>query len=637
MKLITLKLQTLFAAALLLLASVSNGQTIAHHDMSSADYQNKVNAYNGQGYRVVHVCGYGVGTKAYYAAIWEKKSGPAYATHHGMTGSVYQQKVTSYHQQGYRLIQVNGFAVGNTAYYTAIWEKTTGPQLAAHHGMTGADYQAKFNNYSNQGYRLVWVSGYGVGNTPYYAAIWEKTTGPVMATHHGMSSADYQQKFNSYAGQGYTIKMVSGYNVGNTDYYAAIWEKTNSPVTSARHRLSSSNYQAEFENHKYQGYKPTLVSGYAMNGKATFAAIWENTVFKSSDLNFINNSVKSFMDQYNIPGASIAIAKEGKLVFAKGFGLGDTGTGALVSPKSLFRVASVSKPVTSAAIMKLIQDGKFSLTSKVFGTGSILGSDYGKVALGTWEKEITVQHLLEHTAGGWAWDNDTTGGVNDPMFAQSTFTHKQLIDWVLDNRNPSHKPGTIYAYSNFGYCVLGRIIEKVSGQKYDAYVKSAILSKCGISNMHIAGDTKDKKRADEVVYYGQGNDNPYAWKIARMDAHGGWIASSIDLLRYGVRVDDKVTKPDILANNIIDMMRTPGTVNNNYAKGWSHNPNTDSYFHNGSLPGTGSWFVLLDNGFAYAILVNGKSNSNSFFNDLHMAVRDIVDNNAIVWPSYDLF
>ena len=621
------KLVLMQVCMLQVFSAVQSQPIAAHHGMTGAEYQDKFNTYKNQGYRLVLVDGYGVGNTAYYAAIWHKTPGPDIATHHGMTGADYQNKFNTYKNQGYRLVLVDGYGVGNTAYYAAIWHKTSGPDRAAHHGMTGADYQNKFNSYNGQGYRLSWVSGYAVGNTVYYAAIWEKSPGPATATHHGMTGADYQSKFNSYAKQGYRLKMVSGYNVGNTDYYAAIWQKTSGPAWSARHRMTSMGYQNEFDNHSYSGYRLSHVSGYAIGGKARYASIWESTgAWTNEDLEHIDKTVKSFMTRLSVPGVGIALVKDGRLVFAKGYGVMDKSTGEAPGPNTMFRVASVSKPVTSIAVMKQIQDGKYSIDDKVFGS-TLLGTTYGSKPYSNWEKEITVQHLLEHTAGGNQWNNNKDGDAGDPMFQETSLNHSELIGWVLDNRDPEKKPGTKNDYSNFGYCVLGRIIEKKSGQTYENYVKNSVLKSCGISNMHIAADSKAGRRHNEAVYYD--DNDPYAMKVKRMDAHGGWIASPLDLVRLIVKADGFNTKPDILNSSSFTTMTTPCSVNSGYAKGWQ--VNGSNYFHNGSFPGGGAIIVRAGNGLSWAFVMNTawKSQFDGMMWDIVNGIKN--------WPSHDWF
>ncbi|MEM9807101.1 MAG: hypothetical protein AAF959_17685 [Cyanobacteria bacterium P01_D01_bin.56] len=235
---------------------------VAHHGMSSGQYQTKFDQYVADGYRLVDVSGYSVGNQARYAAIWEKRSGPAWVARHGMTSSQYQARFDQYVADGYRLVDVSGYKVGNQTRYAAIWEKRSGPAWVTHHGMTSSQYQAKFDQYVADGYRLVHVSGYGVGNQARYAAIWEKRSGPAWVARHGMSSSQYQTKFNELAADGYRLVSVSGYKVGGRDRYAAIWEKRSGSAWVARHGMSPSGYQSAFNNYVDDGYRLVNVSGY---------------------------------------------------------------------------------------------------------------------------------------------------------------------------------------------------------------------------------------------------------------------------------------------------------------------------------------------------------------------------------------
>lgn len=598
----------------------------SHHNMTAAKYQEKFNGYKSKGYRLIMVDGYRVGNKLRYAALWEKSSGPAYKAHHGLTSSQYQNKFNTYKAQGYRLKMVDG-AGGTSAKYAAIWEKKSGPAYKTHHGMTAASYQSKFNDYKSKGYRLVLVNAYGVGNKGRYAAIWEKKSGPAYKAHHGMSSASYQQKVNTYLAQGYRIKMVSGYNIGNTDYYAAIWEKKGGAAWSARHRMSSLGYQNEFDNHRFSGYKLIQVSGYARNGKAQFAAVWESTgVWKSADRKHIDNTVAAFMQKHQVPGVSIALIKDERLVFAKGYGKMNKNTGTAVGPTSLFRVASVSKPITSVAMMKLRESNPSLLNKKVFGNGALLGNNYGANSYSNREKQIRVQHLLEHTAGGNQWNNKWDGNAGPPMFQQLGFNHSQLIGWVLDNRNPEKTPGAKNDYSNFGYCVAGRVIEAKTGQTYENYVRNSIFKPMGINRLYVAGDKASERRYNEVTYYG---DSPYTMKVKRMDAHGGWLGSSIDLARFLVHTDGKTNKPDVISTSSYNTMVTPSAANSGYAKGWSITGSNE--WHNGSFDGGGAIIVQAGNGLSWVLLMNKRWES-----DADGMMWDIV-NGINNWPSHDWF
>ncbi len=234
----------------------------ARHDMTSAQYQATFNQLVGQGYRLTDVSGYSVNGEDRYAAIWVKENGPAWEARHGMTSAQYQATFNQLVGQGYQLTHVSGYNVNGQDKYAAIWVKENGSAWQARHDMTSAQYQATFNQLVGQGYRLTDVSGYSVNGEDRYAAIWVKENGPAWEARHGMTSAQYQATFNQLVGQGYQLTHVSGYNVNGQDKYAAIWVKANGPAWEARHGMTSAQYQAKFDQLVHQGYRLIDVTGY---------------------------------------------------------------------------------------------------------------------------------------------------------------------------------------------------------------------------------------------------------------------------------------------------------------------------------------------------------------------------------------
>jgi CubicO group peptidase (beta-lactamase class C family) len=166
-----------------------------------------------------------------------------------------------------------------------------------------------------------------------------------------------------------------------------------------------------------------------------------------------------------------------------------------------------------------------------------------------------------------------------------------------------HAPGTAYAYSNFGYCLLGRVIEKVTGQRYSDYVREAVLMPCGVTAMRIGSGPRTARAAGEVVYAGQGSD-PYRVRVARADSCGGWIASASDLVRFAIGVDGATDTAGILRPDTVQAMTTSSAINPRYAKGWI--VNAGGWWHNGSLPGTSAILVRMRNGLAWAALANTR-------------------------------
>jgi len=345
----------------------------------------------------------------------------------------------------------------------------------------------------------------------------------------------------------------------------------------------------------------------------------------------VDEVMADFMTKYNVPGAVVAISKDEQLVYAKGYGYADTARKEKMSPGYLFRIASISKPITAIAILKLVEERRLSLDQRVFGSDGILGTRYGTAPYAKDIFAITVRHLLQHTCGGWGNKNG-----KDPMFLHPTWPVDKLISYTLDSIPLEYTPGERYIYSNFGYCLLGRIIETVTMQTYENYVKNSVLTRLGIKSMRIGGNTLADRVPGETLYYGQqpGGLHPYIYNISRMDAHGGWLASAEDLMTLMAHVDGFSNKPDILSDETIQLMTTVAnaTDNTTYAYGWRVDGD-GNWWHSGSLPGTGTHLKRMANGFNWTVLTNTRVTGGDFFTDLEKLLTAVVSDTTIVWPN----
>jgi len=379
----------------------------------------------------------------------------------------------------------------------------------------------------------------------------------------------------------------------------------------------------------------------------------------------------AFMNDFSIPGMTMAIARKGKLVYMRAFGNANLAQNEPTQPYHLFRIASVSKPITSIAIMKLMEEGQISLSDKVFGPGSLLENnsyfnDANIADIRTFD--ITVQNLLEH-AGGWDQSQDCTptptspypwhAGHCDPigfplhvtetLGTSNPVAEQDLVKFLLE-KTLGFAPGTSYQYSNIGYLTLGIIIEEITGMSYEDYVKTEIFEPIGICDMHLGKNLLEDKFEREAEYppsgyqnlsvYGTGELLPSeygSWNLEAYDAHGGWIATASDLIRVLVSVDKFDTKPDILQAATIDIMTTPSANNNWYAKGWSVNQ-YNNWWHTGAIDGTASNFVRTSGQFTFAIILNKRvtgSQANAFWTALDALPWNCISG-VNTYPEHDL-
>jgi CubicO group peptidase (beta-lactamase class C family) len=601
----------------------------ARHNLTPAEFQSTFNDLFKQGYRLKQMTGY-VSNGERYAGLWLKESGPEWQARNGLSAADFQKNFDDFFKQGYRLTWVSGHEAGGSVRYEGIWEKKPGPEWQARNNMTSAEYQQSFDSFQKQGYRLVHVYGYSSGGSARFAAIWEKSSGPAYEARDNMTAAQFQKTFDDFSKQGYRLKDISGYNAGGTDYYTGIWEKTGGSWWWARNGTPDAWYQNVFDNFYYQGYQPIFITAFTSGGAGKINSIWDNSNFSAADLQLISSKITAYMNANQVPGLALAITKDDRLVYAAGFGYADKESGEEAGPTSLFRIASVSKQFTSAAVMKLIEAKTLDVGERVFGPNSILGSEFPTPSSNQKINQITVKHLLEHVSG-------LTDTPDDPMFDNLSYNHSQLISWVLNDptRKMTRDANTQWEYLNFGYCLLGRVIEKKTHKSYEQYVRESVLTPSGISDMAIGANSPAQRKPREVKYYPA---DAYNLNVTRFDSHGGWVASPIDLARFLVRVDGGAAKPDILTIAArSEMLTAPHIKDNkgndpNYGFGWFVSPQ----WHNGCMEGTIAQEEVLPNGFTFAFVVNTRPANDGCAGVLAGVVQNLIQN-VSAWPKYDLF
>jgi CubicO group peptidase (beta-lactamase class C family) len=357
--------------------------------------------------------------------------------------------------------------------------------------------------------------------------------------------------------------------------------------------------------------------------------------------------VQGVLDQYQIPGAGLAIAKNGKLVLARGYGMANLQAGDPVQPTTGFLLASVSKSFTAAAILNLVQHGKLTVDQKAFdiltGIEPVPGT---RVDPRT--KDITVSELLHHEGG---WDRQTSG---DPMTYQERvartlrlngpMTPRELVRYMLGQRL-DFTPGTKAVYSNYGYMLLGMIVERISGEDYAKYVQQNVLHPMGITG---ARDSSGHSEyfPDEARRYGPQKQVGPGGTPSVHFASGGWIASAVDMARFLTTIDGsrsprllnaQTTQLMLAAPNI--PLRQNGT---HFGMGWDVVQTTDAgvnYWKNGGLMGTTTWIEHRANGADWVLLLNaniGKADGPELHQQYCDEIRTAIDQMKN-WPDMDLF
>lgn len=325
-------------------------------------------------------------------------------------------------------------------------------------------------------------------------------------------------------------------------------------------------------------------------------------------------AMKRFMADRSIGAGTLAVSKNGTPLITRAYGFADPGKARPVRPDDPFRLASVTKPITAAAVRKLAADGKLDLDAQVFAYLGLRPLE-GPVA-DPRVNAVTVRHLLEHRGG---WDRDA---AFDPMFRPLTIAEAagkpgpadpvDVIRYML-GQPLQFDPGSKRVYSNFGYCVLGRVIEKAGGKPYARYVNEDLLGPLGVRTVNLGRTLPGLRNEREPVYEDRGTGRNVmlprdparvpapdgTFHLEAMDAHGGLIGSAPDLVRF---------------------------LDAYWISGEPRKGNGQSWTHFGSLPGTWAMVLQTRNGVNVAALFNRRSDpSGASYNEIETLMRAAAD------------
>lgn len=384
-------------------------------------------------------------------------------------------------------------------------------------------------------------------------------------------------------------------------------------------------------------------------GNQTINNVITNEMSDLIETKRLDRDIENFMRKWEIVGASLAIMKNDKLIYCKGYGYADKDKEELCEVKHIFRLASVSKLITAVAIMKLAEEGKLSLKDKVYGEEGLLNDEQFLNIKDKRVKNITIEHLLRHSSGF-----STRSG--DPMFDLSLIARK------LDRKPPFNMndvvefssqstlrfvPGKGSNYSNLGYVVLAKIIEKVTGREYESYIKKEIFAPVGCFDIHIANNNSKDKFDNEVRYYEPSNEVQFEDEdgnlipksdggndVRLLGGAGGWVGSPAEILKFVASIDGLPGVKDILSQKSINYMTTP--VKGQMPIGWIRTTGSE-WWRTGSMSGTSAMIKRQSNGYTWMLVTNTSSWKGSRFpNQINASVKQGLKR-VNEWPKHDIF
>lgn len=540
----------------------------AYHGRTAAQHQTLFNDLSSKGFRMISLCAYGPASDARYAAVWVKKSGPAWVAVHGLPIGQYQAWFNTQTGKGFAPVLLSVTGGPGDAIVAAVFEKSVAPGWFAKHGLvSGAEDDSNTIQFWCRKAResaCILVSGSMYGDSVSgrrYAAVWHRDPQQRYHWRTAESVAGHQNWFNDFTEIPYRPAHVA---IGPGNLYFSAFHSASIGPWIARHNMTSDKYQEEFDTHKKAGYFPINVQAAGSGTSARFAAIWAKrdepyprkwTIrgTAGSGLSGIDNAVKKFMQDNAVRAGSLTILKNGAVRHERAYTWAEEDY-PITEVNSLFRLASCSKAFTCAAIQRLVDDKKLDLSDKAFAKAGITSKALSSQTPDKDIGKITIQHLVDHAGG---WNRDT---YPDPVFNMRKIAKalglsgaptKQQIAEYMYGEPLQFRPGMNTKYCNFGYVLMACIVEKVSGKSFISFVKQNVLAADSITGVELARTKRSQRFANEVFYddVNLGNSvfkpneddlvpNCYGgegWTTESMDGGGGLCSTATALARFANR------------------------------------------------------------------------------------------------------
>ncbi len=386
--------------------------------------------------------------------------------------------------------------------------------------------------------------------------------------------------------------------------------------------------------------------------------IWTDTLTNHSStweaLAPMDREIERFMQKWHIKGMSFAVTRHDSLLYAKGYGYADVEIDRKLEATDIMRIASASKLVTAIGVMKLVEQGKLTLNSKIFGPDGILNDTaYTNAMCDKRMLDITVDHLLRHMGGFGR-------GAGDPMFTTNEIikakrlpgppSQEELVKIVL-GRRIAFAPGKGRIYSNFGYMLLSMAMERVTGESYWDYVTENVLRPAGCYSFRPATNYYEERHPNESKYYAPDDElveeyNGSGRMVTRVyggnDVNalmgaGGWCTSAADFARLVAATDGDPRLEDVISPTSVATL-TEHSDDEKMSRGWSECDAKGKWTRTGTLSSTHTLVERFPNGDCWVLITNsGIWTGFHFTRDLQRLLDRLRDRYSGSLPHRNLF
>lgn len=637
---------------------------ISYHNATPNYHQEQVDYLPSQGYRPISLSISGDPAAPRYAAVWVKRAGPAFTTFSRVVESNLQSFLDGWKSQGYRPAILTAVGPKGSAVFAGVLEATS-TTVTVEFGRSTAEFGGDVSSAKKNGWIPRWVTAYGTASAPAFAGVWWANPTPRKAwdVNGPDSSAILGQELNAYASTGDRPELVVPGPAGFTSLWrddlingwSVYWNQTSDQLTSLKANQASSNHY------------PIRIQAFGTGTAARYAAVfaaddgiigrqWTMTG-NNGGMSSFDGYMKQLMTTSGARAGQLAVVRNGKLLYARGFTNAEPGYAA-TQPTSLFRIASTSKALTSIGIHQIMDAAPTSLayTSSVQGIMHITQPNGAAPVDSNWNK-LTIDHLLRHMSGLPQQPSDLA--MVNAYNASLPATPPQWMGVLATEPfDPAH-PINTHWYNNSNANLLGQIVAKKRGTTYAAAVTNNVFKTLGLSRPRIGGSLLSQQASGEVRYHPSSaerligrsvmsSDQPIVPRqygsrnIALGEGAGAWIMAAPDWAKVLAAFDRGTANPLFPHNptgTTANMWTSPD--NTGTARGWFllNLPNASGQQvkaaqHNGGLEGTATLVVHRTDGLSFVLFLNTDT---PLYAEVQGVQLNALANKVTAWPTTDLF
>ncbi|HVM05627.1 MAG TPA: serine hydrolase [Acidimicrobiales bacterium] len=564
---------------------------VSLRNLTSAQFGARFDELSEKGYMVTDLEVDVIGADYRVGAVFqENPDGRGWYSLRDLTDAQFGAKWEELKDAGFRVVDQETYVVGGTRYFAGVWvQNKENVGWASYRGVTSAQFSEKFDEYKAKGFLPVDVEVYPVGSGLRYAAAWvQNTEGLSWKLRRGLDDATFSSTFETYKAEGLRMVDVESVRTGAGQRYAGIWvENRNGRRWVERRDMDATGYRNRWNQMRDEGYRLVDYEKYETAGGVRYAGIWRQNSDRPDWAlrTWVDDEVKAELEEFDVPGISVAIAHQGKVVYQRGFGHQDVEANVRMHGGSVLRIASVSKAVAGVLLMRMLdRHPELDLDDPV-------------------REYLPLPEHHSYTVGQSASNRSCVESYPEP-FDSSEFDQYDTA-WAAVQAHMDEPLGCTpgqYLYSTHAYDVLGAVFEKLEGKPIGDIVREQITAASGADSLRpeIAGSpVKDQA----TLYDSDTNEAFDPDNLSSKVLGGGLQSTAPDLVRLGLSVLDGRIVDDTARE---DMWTPPA---GSYAYGWdvgtADDKTTRVVGKAGGQPGAKSYLrIYPDDDIVIAVLSN---------------------------------